>query len=95
MRVEVVYALADEQHVLVVEVAEGASAREAIDASGIARRLGRIDLQRLQLGRFGRRIAPEVRVQEGDRIEILRPLPVDPKEARRLRARRKPRPAGR
>ncbi|HEX5613069.1 MAG TPA: RnfH family protein [Burkholderiales bacterium] len=95
MRVEVVYALADEQHVLVVELAEGASAREAIDASGIARRVGRIDLQRLHLGRFGRRIAPEARVQEGDRIEILRPLSMSPMEARRLRARRSSRPSGR
>ena len=95
MRVEVVYALADEQHVLEVELAEGASARDAIDACGITRRHGEIDLQRLRLGRFGRRIAPEARVREGDRIEILRPLSMSPMEARRLRARRKARPAGR
>lgn len=95
MRIEVVYALADEQDVLEVEVAEGASARNAIDASGIARRHDEIDLERLQLGRFGRRIAPETRLADGDRIEILRPLSMSPMEARRLRARRTTRAARR
>ena len=87
--------MADEQDVLEIEVPQGASAKEAIAASGIARHRAGIDLERLQLGRFGQRIAPETLVEDGDRIEILRPLPIDPKEARRLRARRKPRPAGR
>jgi putative ubiquitin-RnfH superfamily antitoxin RatB of RatAB toxin-antitoxin module len=89
MRVEIIYASADEQDVLEVDLDEGATALDAVHASGIARRRVEIDLARLQLGRFGRRIAPQALVQEGDRIEILRPLPVDPKEARRLRARRK------
>jgi putative ubiquitin-RnfH superfamily antitoxin RatB of RatAB toxin-antitoxin module len=95
MRVEVVYALAKEQHVIEVELAQGASARDAVDASGIVRQHPQIDLQRLQLGRFGRRIRPEARLQDGDRIEILRPLARSPMEARRLRARRGPRAPGR
>jgi putative ubiquitin-RnfH superfamily antitoxin RatB of RatAB toxin-antitoxin module len=90
MRVEVVYALAQEQDVLEVEVAEAASARDAIDACGILRRRA-IDLRQVQLGRFGRRIALDTRLRDGDRIEILRPLSLSPMEARRLRARRGPR----
>jgi len=95
MRVEVVYALADEQHVVEVELAEGASARDALEASGLLRRCPEIDRQRLRLGRFGRRIPLETRLHDGDRIEILRPLARSPMEARRVRARRRPRPAGR
>lgn len=85
-RVEVVYALAHEQQVVLVEIEEGASALDAVKASGI-----RVDLHGIRLGRFGREIRGDERVADGDRIEILRPLQVSPMEARRLRARRKPR----
>jgi putative ubiquitin-RnfH superfamily antitoxin RatB of RatAB toxin-antitoxin module len=95
MRVEVVYALADDQEVASVEVAEGATARDALDASGMLARHPEIDLQREKLGRFGRRIPPDAPLRDGDRIEILRPLAMSPMQARRLRARRSPRPAGR
>jgi putative ubiquitin-RnfH superfamily antitoxin RatB of RatAB toxin-antitoxin module len=95
MRVEVVYALAGEQDVAGVEVPQGATARDAIEASGILARHPQIDLRREKLGRFGRRIAADARLQDGDRIEILRPLARSPMEARRLRARRRARPAGR
>ena len=83
MRVEVVYALADEQRVVLVEVGEGATALDAVEASGLAR-----DAADLRLGRFGREIERGEPVAEGDRIEILRPLVVSPMEARRLRARK-------
>jgi putative ubiquitin-RnfH superfamily antitoxin RatB of RatAB toxin-antitoxin module len=38
------------------------------------------------LGIGGRRVAPGTALHDGDRIEILRPLAVDPKEGRRRRA---------
>jgi putative ubiquitin-RnfH superfamily antitoxin RatB of RatAB toxin-antitoxin module len=87
LRVEVVYALADGQELVALELAEGATAREAAEASGIAARRG-LAAAKLALGIFGRRIAPEYLLRNGDRVEILRPLAADPKEARRNRARR-------
>jgi putative ubiquitin-RnfH superfamily antitoxin RatB of RatAB toxin-antitoxin module len=82
--VEVVYARAGEQHVALVEVEEGTSALDAVKASRI-----QIDASSIRFGRFGREIAGDARVADGDRIEILRPLQVGPMEARRLRARRR------
>ena len=47
-----------------------------------------IDLNNLLLGIFSRRITIDTVVKEGDRIEIYRPLLIDPKEKRRLKAKR-------
>ncbi|MSQ63819.1 MAG: RnfH family protein [Betaproteobacteria bacterium] len=87
MRVEVVYALADVQDIVVLELAEGAVARDAVAASGVLARHG-LNVGKLMLGIAGRRVAPEHRLRESDRVEILRPLAADPNEARRQRARR-------
>lgn len=89
LRVEVVYALAGAQDVVVVEIEEGARALDVIRASGLLARHPEIDLRRDRLGRFGRRIRSDERLRDADRIEILRPLAVGPMEARRLRARRR------
>jgi putative ubiquitin-RnfH superfamily antitoxin RatB of RatAB toxin-antitoxin module len=88
VRVEVVLAQADEQRVVLVEVEEGARALAAVEASGILAGCPELDPGSLRLGRFGREIARDARVSDGDRIEILRPLEVTPMEARRLRARK-------
>ena len=53
--------------------------RDALAASG---------LQGNQVGIFGKRVAMDTRLADGDRVEIYRPLKLDPKEARRRRARR-------
>lgn len=89
LRVEVVYALPAAQDVIAVELEEGATAREAVQASGLLARHPEIDPARPQLGMFGRKIRPDTRLKEGDRVEILRPLAADPKEARRRRARKR------
>lgn len=83
--VEVVLALPEQQIVRRVSLANGATALEALQASGLEREWPeRVDPQRL--GVHARRVAPEHRVNDGDRIEIYRPLALDPKEARRRRA---------
>jgi len=84
---EVVYATAGQQILRRVELAEGSTVMQAIDASGIAGMLpgGAIDAR--HLGVFAHRVAPDQVVQNGDRIEIYRPLMLDPMEARRRRAR--------
>jgi putative ubiquitin-RnfH superfamily antitoxin RatB of RatAB toxin-antitoxin module len=87
MRVEVVYALPDRADVSVLELPPGATVQDALAASGVAARHAALDLS--QVGIFGRRVAPDAVLSDGDRVEVYRPLPLDPKEARRRRARGK------
>jgi uncharacterized protein len=54
---------------------------EALRAAGIDPGAGSVAV-------WGRRAAPHQALRTGDRIELLRPLQIDPKEARRLRAKR-------
>ena len=87
LHVEVVYALAGAQDVVTLALSEGTSAFEAVEASGLTGR-HRLTDGELVLGIAGRRVAPETRLRDGDRVEILRMLAMGPNEARRLRARR-------
>ncbi len=80
MRIEVVYALAQRQERLLLELAPGASVADAIQASGLPQvELGCV-------GIWGRPVSPETPLREQDRVEIYRPLIADPKEVRRKRA---------
>ncbi|BDB22014.1 UPF0125 protein [Pseudomonas sp. CYM-20-01] len=85
---EVVYAAEDRQVLLAVTAPAGTQLRAAVQASGIAVQFPELDLADCPLGIFGRVVTDaDVRpVQDGDRIEIYRPLLADPKEVRRLRA---------
>jgi putative ubiquitin-RnfH superfamily antitoxin RatB of RatAB toxin-antitoxin module len=87
IQVEVVYAGVGQPVRRRVELADGSTVMQAIGASGIAAVLpdGAIDPARL--GIFARKVMPDRLVREGDRIEIYRPLSLDPMEARRRRAR--------
>lgn len=84
--IEVTYALPDEQLVLALEVEEGTSLRQAIEASGILERFSGIDLEACKVGVFGKVRSPDDILRAGDRVEIYRPLIADPKEVRRRRA---------
>ncbi|CRM06546.1 hypothetical protein [Pseudomonas sp. 22 E 5] len=88
VEIEVVYAAVERQVLLAVAVAPGTSLRAAVLASGMAAQFPGVDLAGCPLGVFGKVVADaDARaVQAGDRIEIYRPLLVDPKEVRRLRA---------
>ena len=70
-----------------VELPETATAIDAIRASGLAERFPEIDIEGSTLGVWGRVCALQTPLQAGDRVEIYRPLTMDPNEARRLRAR--------
>ena len=87
--VEVAFARAPEPLVLAVEVEEGATVREAIERSGMLARCPEIDLAVNGVGVFGRACALERVVAAGDRVEIYRPLPEDPRALRRRRAARR------
>jgi putative ubiquitin-RnfH superfamily antitoxin RatB of RatAB toxin-antitoxin module len=90
LRVEVVYALAERQLILEFQVPVGTSAREAVLRSGMDGHFPGLDLTGAALGVFGKALSkPEERLlEEGDRVEIYRPLLVDPKEIRKQRAAR-------
>ena len=88
MHIEVVYALPARQELIELELEPGATVADAVRASGLARRHPEIDPERGPFGIFARRAPPTRVLRPGDRVEIYRPLRVDPKEARRRRARR-------
>ena len=87
LAIEVVYALADSQDVIALEVPAGTTVGEAIHSSGLGERHG-IDLSSALTGIFSRRVSLETVLRDGDRVEIYRPLKADPKQARRRRAAR-------
>jgi hypothetical protein len=87
-KVEVVYALSEAADAVSVELAPGATLGEAIAASGLLERHPEIDLRRQVVGVHGEVRPAGSTAVEGDRIEIYRPLALDPKEARRERAKK-------
>ena len=86
--VEVVYALPDKQYLRAVTLEEGATVEQAIKASGLLSLRKDIDLNSNKIGIYSRPVKLGDAVQDGDRIEIYRPLIADPKELRRQRAER-------
>jgi len=86
--VEVAYARPDCQVIVPLRLSAGISAREAVRQSGLLERFPELDSGKLSIGVFGNIVSPRAPLAQGDRVEIYRPLQVDPKEARRLRAAR-------
>lgn len=86
MIVTVVYARPDSRHVLRVELAPGATIGQAIQASGLLALAPELGSAPLDVGIWNRVARLDAIVREGDRIEVYRPLTLDPKEARRQRA---------
>ena len=94
--IEVAYARPDKQKILLVSVPEGTTAMEAAEISGIVSEFPEIDLSSAKMGLFGKHLGTkglagpeEYILKPRDRIEIYRPLLVDPKEVRRKRAEKK------
>ena len=87
IRVEVI--CAGSEHVLRrrVDMVQGATVAQAIAASGMAGALPEGTISPERLGLFSRKVAPDHVLSDGDRVEIYRPLLLDPMEARRRRAR--------
>ena len=79
IRVEVVYARREGAASVTVQLPAGATVRDALTAAGFATR------QR-DVGVYGKRVSADAPLADGDRVEIYRPLALDPKERRRQRA---------
>ncbi|MEN8213361.1 MAG: RnfH family protein [Pseudomonadota bacterium] len=86
IRVEVAHALEGRQMILSLEAPQGITANEAIRQSGILQEFPGIDLHNNGIGIFGKASKMDAVLQDGDRVEIYRPLIADPKEARKKRA---------
>lgn len=86
--VEVAYAKPELQKIIKLDVEAGCSAMLAAQRSGITEVFPEIDLGAVKMGIFGKAIAkPETHeLRDGDRVEIYRPLLIDPKELRKARA---------
>ena len=92
IRVTVVYSPQSRQHDLcALDLPPGSSVAQAVAASGLFERhatlRGFADAGVLPVGVWGRRCSPQTLLAAGDRVELYRPLVVDPKEARRVRYR--------
>ena len=84
--VEVAYALPEEQFIIAIKVPKKYSVKQAIEKSGIQVKFPCIDLSKNKVGIFGKKTKLDHPLNDRDRIEIYRPLILDPKEMRRKRA---------
>ena len=83
--VEVVYGAAPHQVDLsTLRLAPGATVADALQASGLLQR-HHLVLEGLDVGVWGRACSLQAPLRDRDRVEVYRPLLVDPKEARRQR----------
>jgi len=90
IKVEVVYALPEEQPLLTVYTSAQATIKEVIIKSGILKHYSELEQQfesgKVDIGIFGKMAKMDQTVRDKDRIEIYRPLIADPKEVRKKRA---------
>lgn len=100
MHVSVVYALAHEQFIEELDVAEATTAEDAVRLSGLLETHAEIDLTTNKLGIYAKLIKGTQELKEGDRVEIYRSLPRKPRDAHavddkkaRIRAKREKRTA--
>ena len=84
--IEVAYARPEEQVILKLDVASDTTLQQAIEQSGILERFPEIDSGKLKAGIFGKLKKLTQTLQQGDRVEIYRPLIADPKKVRKERA---------
>jgi putative ubiquitin-RnfH superfamily antitoxin RatB of RatAB toxin-antitoxin module len=86
---EVAYASPSEQLIISVHLPKTATAKDAIEASGILLKFPEIDLTINKIGIFGKLCKLEKPLRHYDRVEIYRQLTADPKQLRRQSAEKK------
>lgn len=80
IRIEVVQAWPRRHQAWTLALPDGATVADALTACGL------VLADDAGLAVFGERVIPARRLADGERVEVLRPLLIDPKQARRLRA---------
>lgn len=88
LRIRVIYALPDHQASVDLQLPPGTSLTEAVSRSGLLQKFPEAAVRPLSCAIFGRAVPLTYQLRDGDRIEILRPLQIDPKQSRREAAER-------
>jgi len=88
LRIRVVYALPDQQPTVDLQLPPGTSLTDAVNRSGLPEKFPEVAQHPLACAIFGRAVPLSYELRDGDRIEILRPLLIDPKQSRREAAER-------
>ncbi len=83
INVEVAAGFADYQVLVSLQVPTGTTAIEAIEQANLDKHLPGHGVDVRRIGIFGRRCQPDRVLEDGDRLEVYRPLKADPKEVRR------------
>ena len=86
VQVEIVYALPDGYWRHHVSLPDGAVVADALAEAAAALAAAEISVDPSCLAVFGKTVEPRTRLRDGDRIELLRPLLVNPRDARTRRA---------
>ena len=86
MQIEIVAAGEKRQLLREFDLPAGTTAREAVVGAGFETLIADIDFQRAPIGIWGRVVDDAQVLESGDRVEVYRPLQIDPREARRRRA---------
>jgi len=83
MRVGVAYSDGSQHVWLRIDVSDEATVQEAIDRSGILKTFPNIDLSAQKVGVFGKVVKLDTPLQDGDRVEVYRPIICDPTQVPR------------
>jgi putative ubiquitin-RnfH superfamily antitoxin RatB of RatAB toxin-antitoxin module len=86
IRIEVVYALPEQQIVVPLTVAAGTTLVQALETSQLPEKFPEIDTAKGKFGIYSKLAKPDTVLRDRDRVEIYRPLIADPKEVRKQRA---------
>lgn len=86
MKVELVYIDTDEEFIVSLDMAAAATVADAVEQSQVLDKFPSLKAIDYQLGIYSQEVSAETRLQAGDRVEVYRPLVLDPMEVRRQRA---------
>ena len=89
LEIEVAYAGPQGQWLVALRLPAPATVADAIEASGLRQRVAGLVVDDQHVGIHSRRVRLATALEDGDRVEIYRPLLADPKDARRKRAQRR------
>lgn len=86
MKIEVVYLGEDSEFFVSLEMSDGLTVQQAVELSGLLDRHPEISFDNNEVGVFSEIVSLDSSLHDGDRVEVYRPLAMDPMEARRMRA---------
>lgn len=88
LSVEVVYALPDQVFLRRLDLPNGATVHDAIAVSAVCEAFPELTEAPLRAGIYSKSVSLDRTLRDGDRVELYRPLQLDPMDARRRRAAR-------